>query len=183
MKKLLVIGAITLSTLVIIGLLVNIGPKDEQTVEVTMLNNAGDSGGTVKLTETKAGVLMQLNLTGLTPDAEHGFHVHQTAKCSPQNSFKDAGGHFNPHDSAHGMKHPEGQHAGDMPNLRPNDKGEINTSILNINVTLRKENAEKGRATLFDADGSSLMVHANADDHMSQPSGAAGPRILCGEIK
>jgi Cu-Zn family superoxide dismutase len=37
-------------------------------------------------------------------------------------------------------------------------------------------------AQLLDADGSSIMIHANADDYVSQPSGNSGPKIACAII-
>ena len=37
-------------------------------------------------------------------------------------------------------------------------------------------------ADLEDADGSALVIHAEADDYRSQPSGAAGDRIACGVV-
>jgi len=183
MKKILIILLVALTALLLIGFLVNIGPDEENTIIVEMKNNKGDASGTINLAETKAGVMLYVDLEGLTPDGEHGFHVHETADCTPIESFTNAGGHYNPKNSAHGMKHPDGQHAGDMPNLVADDKGKIARSILNINVTLDDEKSALGRGSLFDEDGSALIIHANADDHMSQPSGAAGPRILCGEIK
>ncbi len=183
MKKIIVISAVVFLTLIGIGLLVNLGPKDQKTLTVEMKNNANEVVGTIALTETKAGVLMYLEVEGLTPEGEHAFHIHETADCTPIESFTNAGGHYNLFDKAHGMKHPEGQHVGDMPNLSPDKDGKIATSVLNVNVTLDNKVSDLGRAPLFDEDGSSLMIHAGADDHMSQPSGAAGDRIACGEIR
>ena len=183
MKKFIIISAVILLAILGIGLLVNLGPDDDKVVIIDMKNNEGNSIGNVKLTETRAGVLMHLDIEGLDPEGQHAFHIHQTADCSPLESFKNAGGHYNYFKKAHGMKHPEGQHVGDMPNLSPDKKGKIATSVLNVNVTLDSEVSDLGRAPLFDEDGSALMIHADADDHMSQPSGAAGGRIACGEIK
>lgn len=172
-----------LVALLTIGLLYNQVPTEEEIYTVTMKNNAGEDIGTIQLTETNAGVMLNLQLTGLTPNGLQAFHVHETADCSPLESFTNAGGHYNPEHKAHGMEHPEGQHAGDMPNLSPNEEGVLNANILNMHVTLLDNTQDGHRFTLFDADGSSLVIHAGADDHMSQPSGAAGARIACGEIK
>ncbi len=182
MKKIILIPLIILAVILTIGLIVNQIPSDDEVYVVSMKNNQGDEIGTIKLSETKAGVLMNLDMSELTPDGEHGFHVHEAADCSPIESFVNAGDHYNPMDKAHGMKHPEGQHAGDMPNLRPDEKGILNTSVLNVNVTLNDEMEDAARSPLFDENGSALVIHAVADDHMSQPSGAAGARIACGEI-
>jgi Cu-Zn family superoxide dismutase len=40
-----------------------------------------------------------------------------------------------------------------------------------------------GTLSLFDANGSSIVVHASADDQVSQPSGNSGARIACGVIR
>lgn len=152
-------------------------PKTEDIKIVNMINNKGESMGTVQLSKTKAGVLLNLDLTGLTPDGEHAMHIHETGACTPLETFKDSGGHYNPTGHKHGMMHPEGQHAGDMPNLKPDSKGEIKVAFVNLHVTL-----DDGESGLYDEDGSAIIIHAGADDHMSQPSGAAGARIACGLI-
>jgi len=165
-----------------VGYLYQTVPQDSEIVYVSMIDNKGQEQGIVKLSETKAGVLLSLNISGLTPNGQHGFHVHQTGKCTPLDSFKNAGGHFNPDATTHGIMNGHDHHAGDMPNLLPNDKGVIKAHVLNKKTTLLPETSKDGRYSLFDADGSALIVHESADDHLSQPSGAAGKRILCGVI-
>lgn len=150
--------------------------------EVSIVNNNGKKIGTAKLNETDVGVLFHVNVSGMNPNGEHAFHIHETADCWPQETFKNAGGHFNPMKRSHGMMHPEGSHAGDMPNLKPDENGDVDAKVLNQHVTL-KLHPVNNRAPILDNDGSALVIHAMADDHMSQPSGAAGPRIACGEIK
>ena len=176
-KKVLFIIIALILTAVGLGYLYQTVPQEVKTV--TMQNQAGEEIGTIKLSETKAGVLLSLDLTGLAPNGEQAIHIHETALC--EGNFTSAGGHYNPTGKAHGMKHPEGEHAGDMPNLQPDEDGEIATQILNQKITLALENID-GRATLFDADGSAIIIHEGADDHMSQPSGAAGSRVACGLI-
>lgn len=170
---------IILGLVVVVGLgaLMQTVPSVSEVKTVKMIDVSGKEMGTVRLSKTNAGVLLDLKLAGLTPNGEHAMHIHEVGKCDFEQKFKTAGGHYNPHGKHHGMKHPEGQHAGDMPNLKPNKKGEIATAFVNMHVTL-----DDGEAGVFDADGSSLIIHAGADDHMSQPSGAAGDRIACGII-
>jgi len=170
---------IFLALLVVVGLgaVMQTVPPESEIKVVQMSSDEGMPMGTVRLSKTSAGVLLDLELSGLTPNGEHAMHIHETGKCDTDVKFKTAGGHYNPHGKHHGMKHAQGQHAGDMPNLKPNKKGEIKTVIVNTHVTL-----DDGEAGLFDADGSSIIIHAGADDHMSQPSGAAGARIACGVI-
>lgn len=177
MNKKIIWGVLAVLFVLGAGALFNTVPTKDQIKTVTMMNNQGESIGTVALSPTKAGILLNLDLTGLTPEGEHAIHIHEKGDCSPMETFKNAGGHYNPHAKHHGMKHPEGQHAGDMPNLKPNKHGVIKTAFGNIHVTL-----DSGMAGVFDADGSAIVIHASADDHMSQPSGAAGARIACGVI-
>ena len=102
-------------------------------------------------------------------------HIHAVGKCEAP--FESAGGHFNPGHTHHGMMSGEG-HAGDMPNLHVPQDGSLSVEVLNREVTL-----EQGKPnSLFDNDGSSLVIHAKADDYKSDPAGNAGDRIACGVI-
>ncbi len=176
--KVLVIIILLALTVIGLGYLYQTVPKD--LVVVTMKKQDGTELGTIKMGETKAGVLLTLNLQGLEPNGVHAIHIHETGEC--EGNFTSAGGHYNPDGKAHGMKHPEGKHAGDMPNLEPDENGNIETQILNQQITLFDQNFA-GRATVYDEDGSVIIIHEGQDDHMSQPSGAAGPRMACGLIE
>src|SRR5262249_11994564 len=79
-----------------------------QAASVVMKNTEGKEVGSVNLTQTTQGVLINAALKGL-PAGEHAFHVHAVGKCEPP--FPSAGGHFNPGGKKHGMMSPEGQHA------------------------------------------------------------------------
>ena len=177
MKK-IVLAIVAILVVVGIGALYQSIPGEDEIRMVNMMDINGAAMGTIRLSETANGVTFDLALSGLKPEGEHAFHVHEVGKCEPEENFKTAGGHYNPTGHAHGMKHPEGSHAGDMPNLKPNDKGKIAVAIVNTKVTLGD-----GDTSVFDEDGSSIIIHAGADDHMSQPSGAAGDRIACGVIE
>jgi len=179
--KALIIILILIVVSVGAGYLYQTLPVHAQARTVQMTGPSGEDMGTINLSETKAGVLLAVNLKGLTPNGEHAFHVHEVGQCDGDKNFTTAGGHYNPGGHSHGLKHPEGHHAGDMPNLKPDEKGEIANNIMNFKITLNDEKTG-GRHTVFDEDGSSIIIHAGADDHMSQPSGAAGKRIACGVI-
>jgi Cu-Zn family superoxide dismutase len=65
-----------------------------------------------------------------------------------------------------------------MPNLHIPQSGELVVEILNPAITLVKGKPN----SVFDADGSSIVIHAKADDYKSDPAGNAGDRIACGVI-
>lgn len=151
-------------------------PAAAQTASATLKNAAGADVGSAKLTQLPDGVLLALSLKGLPP-GEHAFHVHAVGKCEPP--FTTAGGHFNPGSKKHGIMVTEGHHAGDMPNLHVPASGELMVEVMNASITL-----EKGKPnSVFDADGSAVVVHAGKDDYKSDPAGNAGDRIACGVIQ
>src|SRR5829696_8877144 len=151
-------------------------PANAADMANTQLKDAsGKPVGDVDLVQTPAGVLIKLQIKGLTP-GEHAFHVHAVGKCEAP--FESAGPHFNPGNHKHGIMSGEG-HAGDMPNLYVPQSGELSVEIVNAAVSL-----EKGKPnSLLDSDGSSLVIHARADDYKSDPAGNAGDRIACGVIQ
>jgi Cu-Zn family superoxide dismutase len=73
----------------------------------------------------------------------------------------------------------EGAHAGDMPNLHIPQSGDLTVEVLNAGITL-----EKGKPnSVYDADGSAIIIHATKDDYRTDPTGDAGGRIACGVIQ
>ena len=142
----------------------------------TFVDNAGTEVGTAKLTETPNGVLLRVELHDLPP-GWHAFHVHEHGKCEKPD-FKSAGGHFGPRGSKHGMEVPQGPHAGDMPNIFVAADGKAKFEVMLAKLGLRGDSN-----ALSDKDGSALVVHGKEDDYRSQPSGAAGARIACAEIR
>jgi Cu-Zn family superoxide dismutase len=135
---------------------------------------SGKEVGTAALVATPNGTLITLELTS-APPGPHGFHIHAVGKCEPP-AFETAGGHFNPDGTKHGLLNADGPHAGDMPNIHVPDSGKLTVEVLNPLVTLGKESA------LLDEDGAALMIHAEADDYLTDPAGHAGGRIACGVI-
>ena len=148
----------------------------EMKAKAALKDPAGRDVGSVAFVQTPNGVLLTARLKGLPPGV-HAFHIHAVGKCEPP--FKSAGGHYNPGKTKHGFLVEGGIHAGDMPNIHVPSNGALTVEVLNPRVTLAK--GKEG--TVFDADGSAIVIHQGADDYKSQPSGAAGPRIACGVIK
>jgi Cu-Zn family superoxide dismutase len=98
------------------------------------------------------------------------------AKCEGP-AFTTAGGHFNPDQKHHGLDNPEGPHAGDMPNFTVKPNGTAKVTVVDPRVNLGA-----GDHSLFANGGTSLMIHAKADDMKSDPAGNAGDRMACGTI-
>jgi len=145
------------------------------TARAELKNAKGESVGSAQLTETPAGVLLHATLSGLPPGA-HAFHIHEVGRCEAPD-FTSAGGHFNPGGQHHGFANPQGAHAGDLPNIFVPEGGKTEVEVLARGVTLGS-----GPAGLLDANGSSLVIHASADDYKTDPAGNAGGRIACGVI-
>ena len=145
--------------------------------KVELKDGQGQSVGSATLSPAKeGGVSVALDLKNLIP-GRHAIHFHETAKCEGP-AFTSAGAHYNPDHKQHGMQNPQGPHAGDMPNQFVRQDGVLRAHVLNTVVTLML-----GEASLFDADGPTLVVHAKPDDYRSQPAGDAGDRIACAVIE
>ncbi len=135
----------------------------------------GRDTGSVRMVETTAGVLMRFKFKGLTP-GQHGLHVHETGKCEAD--FKSAGAIYNPLGAKHGYLNDEGPMVGDLPNIFVGPSGEVEVELISPFVTLNRDAEE----SIFDADGTSLILFEKADDYLSEPEGNAGARIACGVI-
>jgi len=131
----------------------------------------GTSAGTATATSTPTGdaLLIAINAEGLT-SGERGVHVHMIGSCQGPD-FTSAGEHWNPTGAQHGLKNPQGQHAGDMPNLVVGEDG-----LATLEYTLKGGTM----VGLLDADGSALVIHEGPDDQTTDPAGASGSRIVCG---
>lgn len=141
-----------------------------------MRSATGVRFGTLTLSPGVAGVRIDGALTGV-PAGVHGIHFHQVGRCDGPD-FTSAGPHLNPGGAAHGLDNPRGPHAGDLPNVTANTNGQMIVDIATSRVTL----SFTGSAALFDADGTALVIHADADDQRSDPAGNSGERIACGVI-
>ena len=173
MSSMTIVGMSALAALIVGGIAV---PASAQTAKAALKDANGKEIGAITMTQTGAGLLINLTVSGL-PAGEHAMHIHAVGLCEAP--FTTAGGHFNPGDKKHGMLAPDGQHAGDMPNLHVPASGEISVEVLNAAITL-----DKGKPnSVFDTDGSAVVIHAGKDDYKTDPTGDAGGRSACGVIQ
>lgn len=127
--------------------------------------------GNVKFTQEKNGVHVVATIQGLTP-GKHGFHIHTYGDCGGENGTC-AGDHFNPTNAPHGAPTDKNVHAGDLGNVIADENGNAEYDEINYNIALFGPRSILGR---------SIIVHADADDLHSQPTGNSGNRIGCGVI-
>lgn len=136
---------------------------------VALVDTSGAQVGWAELVEDASGTLhVNVKVDGLSPGL-HGIHIHAVGACSPD--FAAAGPHHNPLGVAHGS------HAGDLPNLIVNPEGRGHLNATTDHATL-----SAGPLSVFDADGSALIIHAAEDDLVTNPTGNSGARIACGVI-
>lgn len=139
-------------------------------------NSDGEPIGSAELMEEVPGrVVIKLTLSNLQPGV-HALHLHSVGRCDKPD-FTSAGPHFNPYGKKHGLNNPSGAHAGDLPNITVRSDGTFSDMIFATGVTLRS-----GTGTLFDSDGTAIVIHERADDNLTDPAGNAGARIACGVI-
>ena len=155
------------------GIAVTIAPADAGRgalhASATLIDSTGANVGTVRFVEDARGSLhVNAKVAGLSP-GDHGFHIHEAGSCLP--TFAAALGHHNPRGQAHGA------HAGDLPNLRVNLAGRGR-----LNATIDHATLSDGPVSVFDRDGSAVVVHAKEDDYVTDPTGNSGDRIACGVI-
>jgi superoxide dismutase, Cu-Zn family len=146
-----------------------------KTAHADLQDAKGQKVGTASFWEMKEGVKISLKVSGLAPGT-HALHIHNVGTCEAPD-FKSAGPHFNPDGKKHGDKNPDGPHAGDLPNFVVGKNGRSKFSTVATHVTM-----DDGANSLFHPGGTALVVHAKADDEMTDPAGNAGDRIACGVI-
>lgn len=150
-------------------------PAGGPPVEAAIVNNQGAEIGKAQFTPGPTGVLIRIIVGpgGLTP-GWHGTHLHAVGDCSDTAKFQHAGSHINTSNTNHGLLYPHGPENGDLPNLSVAGDGSAAAEMFTNLVTLSE---------LQDADGSALIIHANPDDHTSQPLGNSWDRVACASLR
>ena len=159
-----------------LALVLGCGQSPPATAKATLVDTQGQKVAEATLTQTPEGVKIVMQVENLPP-GEHAFHIHGKGVCATP-GFEAAGGHFNPFEKQHGLKNPAGPHAGDLPNIMVGPDGKANVEVVAKLVTLK----EGEKNSLLQAGGTSLVIHAGADDYVTDPAGNAGARIACGVI-
>ena len=163
MKKLIlaVIAAATLASPVM--------AQSTSAVAELQPTSASKAHGTVWFVPKGNKLQIVARIEGLAPGSVHGFHIHQYGDETSADG-SSAGDHFNPGKDQHAGPGATHHHAGDLGNVKANAGG---VAELDITVDELTANQILGRA---------VVLHANADDLKSQPSGNAGGRIAVGTI-
>jgi len=152
-------------------------PEMAKPIATAQLQPTKDStvAGTINFSLVDGQLRASGDISGLKPDSEHGFHIHEKGDCSAPDG-SSAGGHFNPGSSEHGSISTAMHHGGDMPNIKADAQGNAHIDgpvASNVNV---------GVGDAFDIVGRGLIVHADPDDYKTQPTGNAGARLACAVI-
>jgi superoxide dismutase, Cu-Zn family len=152
----------------------NYGPNNTAFVQLDPTRGNNVSGS---LQFLQHGDLVRVTgqLSGLSPNTEHGFHIHDKGDCSSGDGMS-AAGHFNPERKPHGA-HGQGEHhAGDIPSLKADAYGVAKVNFESSTISLRDDKSTN-------IIGHGVIVHKDADDYTTQPTGNSGARLACGVIK
>jgi Cu-Zn family superoxide dismutase len=146
------------------------GPSASAELQPTKDNSAN---GVVNFVQSGDKVMVSLEIKGLKPNAEHGFHIHEKGDCSSGDGMS-TGGHFNPLTKGHGAHGVNEHHAGDLPALKADANGSVKMNFESKTITVG--------SGATDIIGRGMIVHRDPDDYKTQPTGNAGPRIACAVI-
>jgi len=173
MKKLFIISLIIIAF--IIGCKTQNKTADIKKLNLTFeaKNNSGVSGTAIFI-EKNGKVTFEATLSGLKPGI-HAIHIHEKSDCSSADG-SSAGGHWNPTFKKHGKWGVGEYHKGDIGNFITDEKGNGNITLTTDEWCIGCGDQTK------DILGKGIIVHQEADDFTSQPSGNAGSRVACSAI-
>lgn len=152
----------------------SMGNDPSATAELKPTQGSAVTGKVHFVQHTHGMVKITGQISGLKPNAEHGFHIHEKGDCSSPDA-SSAGGHFNPSNTEHGKHGSKAPHAGDLLSLRANAKGVATIQYETAQISLGNE--------AHNVADRALVVHADPDDFTTQPTGNAGARLACGVIQ
>jgi Cu-Zn family superoxide dismutase len=169
---------LTVPLLILFPAMVTPAEDAPKAAHANIVNTQGAKIGSAKITSTANCVKIAVTVSELTT-GEHGIHIHTIGKCDGP-AFTSAGGHFNPTSAHHGIHNAQDPHPhlGDLANLKVDPSGEAKGTFSIEGVTLGD-----GPNSLFHDGGTSLVIHAKADDLTTDPSGNSGDRIACAVIE
>ncbi len=185
----LIMSAILVAVILVGGVVLLVLRQDTEaqpeiglTAEAVLESPSGESVGSVEFRQAASGVLILAEVRGLSPGG-HAFIIHEVGACTPD--FGAAGDHFNPEDVEHGLIHPAwrgskslGGHSGDLPNIYAASDGSARADFFTAGITL-----DVGlRHSVFDTDGSAIIVHEHPDAYGAEESDT-GNRVACGVIR
>lgn len=141
-----------------------------------IIDATGRSMGTATVSQVGDSLRVRVEGAGL-PSGAHGAHIHTTGVCAAP-GFESAGPHWNPTARQHGKSNPAGMHRGDLPNLMigTDGRGSIEYTVPGAMLT-------GGEMAMLDGDGAAIVIHAQADDYRTDPSGNSGGRLACGAFR
>lgn len=145
--------------------------KISKAICVMTPTEGNDVSGLITFTQTDKGILIEADIEGLS-EGKHGFHVHEWGDISKPDGTS-AGGHFNPEDTDHAGPHDAIRHAGDFGNIVADESGKAHYEQIDSLISFSGKNNIIGRA---------IIIHADEDDLVSQPTGNAGARVAHGVI-
>ncbi len=156
-------------------------PEVGLTAEAALVSPSGAAMGTVTFRQAATGVLIMADVKGLSPGG-HAFIIHEAGACTPD--FNAAGDHFNPTDAEHGFVHSAWKrgdssagHGGDLPNIYAASDGSARADFFTVGIALDTNQSH----SIFDADGSAIVVHEHPDAYGEEESDT-GARVACGVI-
>jgi superoxide dismutase, Cu-Zn family len=148
--------------------------QKEITKAIVHVHPVGDKPvkGIIEFTKVPQGIAIVADVQGLAP-GKHGFHVHEHGDCGGT-AGSAAGGHFNPTNTKHGGPDSPERHVGDLGNLLADENGIAHYERVDTLISFEGSNSIIGR---------SIIIHADPDDYVTQPTGNSGARIGCGMIE
>jgi len=146
--------------------------------DVPLIDASGAAVGLATFSEDADGVTLLLLVEGLDP-GEHGWHLHEMGVCEADGAepFDSAGDHWNPTAMMHGGPEDDEHHAGDFGNLTAGENGLAEVEFATTDYTLGS-----GPTSVYDEDGTAIIIHEGMDDLTTQPSGDSGARYACGIV-